>query len=882
MLQPKTSPSFALHDALARLVGTEVAPALESGVAEGFEQFAAARGYPIALEMVAAEAVREGIEPCLVLDKYGAPVALVRGFDDARIAVELPGSEAVVRLSLDELRERAGVDAGASLTLARVGERYARTISPGAHHAPETQRTLGDALRSLVILERDDIALALLFGAAGGLVSLAGPIASQGVVTAVSFGTLQQPLVVIAALLFGILTVASILAFFQQLVVEMLSRRLFVRVALDVETAASDPARTHGHRDGHGLPMAYLHEVFSLQKSAATLLVDGAATILKLSFGLLLLGFYHPYLLAFDAVCVIALLLVLRLPMRRAWHLSLETSSKKYQVVHDLEALANPRTHGKPAVGKHLEAWLDARARSWRQLQIHNVGAMVVGVLMVSGLLLFGGFLVLKGELTLGELVAAELVVGDAALGTDKLGKLISSLYDAAVGTEKLRKLVGSEPPRDATTNLSTRVRLLPVRVPRALKTFARLVVAGIGIFVLVCVFVPWQQTARGKGRVIAFAPSERTQPISAPVDGRVIRWDAVEGQRLKKGDIVAVLGDNDPAILERVRSEAESQRARIAAAQARVSAIDERILALTSSREAAMSAAEHRATMARERIRTAEQSLEAARATATTAVLQEERQKALFGEGLASKRALEVAELDRTRTATEVTRAEVSLGVAKRDAQAIESDRERVEHDTLAAVNDARGQVESARGDAASAQAELARIEARLARQDNLVVKAPVDGTLHRVIPRGSADFVKAGETLATLVPDSDERAVELLIDGNDVPLVQRSEDVRLQFEGWPAIQFSGWPSVAVGTFGGKVRFVDATDDGSGRFRVVIVPAEPWPANDYLRQGARAQGWVLMQRVSVGYELWRQFNGFPPSMPHADASAAKAEGKGK
>jgi hypothetical protein len=68
----------------------------------------------------------------------------------------------------------------------------------------------------------------------------------------------------------------------------------------------------------------------------------------------------------------------------------------------------------------------------------------------------------------------------------------------------------------------------------------------------------------------------------------------------------------------------------------------------------------------------------------------------------------------------------------------------------------------------------------------------------------------------------------------------------------------------VAVGTFGGKVRFVDATDDGSGRFRVVIVPAEPWPPNDYLRQGARAQGWVLMQRVSVGYELWRQFNGFP------------------
>jgi multidrug efflux pump subunit AcrA (membrane-fusion protein) len=396
-----------------------------------------------------------------------------------------------------------------------------------------------------------------------------------------------------------------------------------------------------------------------------------------------------------------------------------------------------------------------------------------------------------------------------------------------------------------------------------------------------VCVFVPWQQTARGQGRVIAFAPAERTQDLTAPVDGRVIRWEAVEGQRVSKGDVVAVLGDNDPAILDRIGTEAESQRVRLAAAQARVVAIDERIMALTSSREAAMSAAEHRATMARERIRNAEQSLEAARATAMTAALQEDRQRALFGEGLSSKRTVEVAELDKTRTATEVARAEVSLSVAKRDAQAIESDRQRVENDTLAALNDARGQLETARGEVASATAELARIEARLARQDNLVVRAPVAGTIHRVVPRGAADFVKAGETLASIVPDTDERAVELLIDGNDVPLVQRSEDVRLQFEGWPAIQFSGWPSVAVGTFGGKVRFVDATDDGSGKFRVVIVPSEAWPEGAYLRQGARAQGWVLMRRVTVGYELWRQFNGFPPSLPGSNPKTDGAKGKG-
>jgi hypothetical protein len=92
----------------------------------------------------------------------------------------------------------------------------------------------------------------------------------------------------------------------------------------------------------------------------------------------------------------------------------------------------------------------------------------------------------------------------------------------------------------------------------------------------------------------------------------------------------------------------------------------------------------------------------------------------------------------------------------------------------------------------------------------------------------------------------------------------------VRLQFEGWPAVQFVGWPSVAVGTFGGKVNRVFPTDDGTGSFRIVVTPDEnddAWPDQRYLRQGVRANGWVLLRQVPLGYEIWRQFNGFPPTV---------------
>jgi adhesin transport system membrane fusion protein len=127
----------------------------------------------------------------------------------------------------------------------------------------------------------------------------------------------------------------------------------------------------------------------------------------------------------------------------------------------------------------------------------------------------------------------------------------------------------------------------------------------------------------------------------------------------------------------------------------------------------------------------------------------------------------------------------------------------------------------------------------------------------------------LKAGQPLAVLVPDTMQTVVELWVNGNDMPLLHIGDKTRLQFEGWPAIQFVGWPSVAVGTFGGEVMLIDATDDGTGRFRVLVAPEEaeePWPSSRYLRQGVRANGWVLLKQVPLGFELWRRFNGFPPT----------------
>ncbi|MDP3278112.1 MAG: biotin/lipoyl-binding protein [Deltaproteobacteria bacterium] len=417
------------------------------------------------------------------------------------------------------------------------------------------------------------------------------------------------------------------------------------------------------------------------------------------------------------------------------------------------------------------------------------------------------------------------------------------------------------------------------VSTPNSLRTFAWIMGLSLLAVIPVLYLVPWVQNVNGSGRVVAFAPLERQQSIEAPIEGRIARWHVREGSHVRRGDPIADLIDNDPELMNRLRLERSALRARLDAARARVAGVEARIAALQGSRTNAMSGAGLRSQMALQRLHSAERALEANQAAALTATLQVNRQRTLVQQGLSSQRTVELAELDAARTALEVQRAQNSVDAARSERLAIIADRSRSDTDGTASISDALATRASAEADIATVNVSIAQIEVRLSRQASQNITSPCDGTVLRLTAAQGTEMVKAGDPIATLIPDTQERAVELWVDGNDVPLIFEGRHVRLQFEGWPAVQFSGWPSVSVGTFGGRVALVDATDDGRGKFRVVVVPDghEPWPAQRYLRQGVRANGWFLLDRVRIGWELWRQFNGFPPAMSTPPSTAPQA-----
>jgi len=166
------------------------------------------------------------------------------------------------------------------------------------------------------------------------------------------------------------------------------------------------------------------------------------------------------------------------------------------------------------------------------------------------------------------------------------------------------------------------------------------------------------------------------------------------------------------------------------------------------------------------------------------------------------------------------------------------------------------------------SAEANFNRAQINLSRQSSLTVTAPSDGVIAQIITGDSSTLVKSGTPLAQFIPNEVKLAAELYVSGLDAALVVPGGKVRLQFEGWPAIQSGGWPAVAIGTFGGIVSIVDPVVSTNGRFRIIVSEDpddEPWPSRNYLRFGAQARGWILLEEVTVAYELWRRLNGFPP-----------------
>lgn len=406
-----------------------------------------------------------------------------------------------------------------------------------------------------------------------------------------------------------------------------------------------------------------------------------------------------------------------------------------------------------------------------------------------------------------------------------------------------------------------------PRRVTRIARIFAWMFLLGP----LLTLATPWQQNVMGTGKVAAYAPLERRQTLESPVSGRIARWYVQEGDQVQAGDRLVDIADIDPLYLQRLIEQRQASIAKVAAKEQEIRSYRLQVANLEATRELQVATARQRLDVASQRVRSAQEALESARATLYAAGAQLRRMERLLGDGLVSRRDFEVAERDEIVARRNVNSAEASVKSTLAEQRAAQVELDRIAVDAQARIDSAVATANKVESELQDSRASVLKAELDVSRQQSQQITAPRDGFVLRVAANSEGNLIKQGDTLLVLVPDTDARAVELWVDGNDAPWVTPGRPVRLQFEGWPVVQFVAWPELAIGTFGGTVAFVDASDDGMGKFRVMVVPDaddRPWPSERWLRQGIRVKGWVLLNRVTLAFEIWRQMHGFPPLIP--------------
>jgi len=370
----------------------------------------------------------------------------------------------IVRDHRDVVLERSGTDESCvvlqSDLAAQLGIGSKDEVKWMIVTAPELSLSRGDKVeplhpisRLIAILrpERHDLWTVASFAIVVGILSIASPIAVESLVNTVAFGSLLQPILVLATILFILLAFLAAITGLQTYVVEILQRRLFSRVAADLSYRIPRVKATA--LDGAHFPelMNRFFEVVTLQKGTAYLVLDGIAIVLTTLVGMAVLAFYHPWFLGFDVVLLAIVALGVYVLGQGALANSVNESKQKYRLAAWLEEMARCSVSFRSAGAAEFGAdrasvltseYLHARQRHFSLLFRQILLLLFLQAVAATITLGFGGWLVIQGQLTLGQLVAAELIVSTILVSLAKLGKHLEGFYDLLAGVDKLGKLL--------------------------------------------------------------------------------------------------------------------------------------------------------------------------------------------------------------------------------------------------------------------------------------------------------------------------------------------------------------------------------------------------------------------------------------------------------
>jgi len=399
-------------------------------------------------------------------------------------------------------------------------------------------------------------------------------------------------------------------------------------------------------------------------------------------------------------------------------------------------------------------------------------------------------------------------------------------------------------------------------------------------VFIIV-MFLPWTQNIRSTGKVTTLNPYDKPQTIQPLIGGRIQDWYVTEGDIVAIGDTIAILTEAkaeylDPNLLNNTKLQQEAKLSSASAYGTKKKALADQLVSFKALQDSKLQQLAIKNRQIDIEINSMNQELIAAQTLSENANNQLLRMEEMYKKGIKSLTDLETKKLS-------LRDAEAKLLLAQNKLTKLNNDKLNVIQERTLAIAEYNQKVSKIESDIQSAESlrytsigEANKLESKFnqiqQRQESFAILSPIAGRITKILKNGIGEFVKEQDALATIVPLAYQGAVELFVEPVDMPLIQVGKNVRLQFDGWPAIIFSGWPNNSFGTYDGKVYAIDNDISQNGKYRILVTESnleKPWP--DLIRLGSGARGLLLLNDVRVYYEIWRQLNGFPPDFYQPD-----------
>ncbi len=308
-------------------------------------------------------------------------------------------------------------------------------------------RATRKTLFSLLKPESGFFGVAIAYGIAISLMTLAVPIAVQTLINSIANIGSQRAVIILAVVLFLTLFISGVFSALRMRAMEFYERKVYARLTADLglKTIMAPHSFFEG-RQNISITQRYF-DIMTLQKNIPSLMIDGFALVLQMLVGFTLVSFYHPALFAFNVVLLLTMYAVWKIWGRGAKVTAIELSHAKYDSAKWLHDIASAHEFFKSAdhveyAGRSTEGFIGNYVRKHKS-HFHYTFSQVVAFLLMyavasAALLGIGGVLVVQGQLSIGQLVAAELVMSAVFLGLSRFTQYLKLYYELYGAAEKL------------------------------------------------------------------------------------------------------------------------------------------------------------------------------------------------------------------------------------------------------------------------------------------------------------------------------------------------------------------------------------------------------------------------------------------------------------